>query len=262
MKLLNFKVVFSTFKLHLSQSLSRATFRFCIIVQPLIYTFILYMVYRESSYTNYANYVILGSGLTSLWSSICFSSAGDIERERYMGTLENLVSSPSNFTTIILGKVLANTFLGLTGMILSLMFTKIFFKGSLYIEHGFLFLISFILMIFSFISIALFIAPIFTLSKNARALMNCLEYPIFILCGFVFPIDMLPPFIKPLSYVLSPTWAVKILRESSLGIDDFSTFYKKMVVLFFISAIYLIASKILFSKVDKRTRIEATLGVS
>ena len=252
----------STFKLHLSQSFSRATFRFCIIVQPLIYTFIFYMMYKDSSYANYVNYIILGSGLTSLWSSICFSSAGDIERERYMGTLENLVSCPSSFTTIILGKVLANTFLGLNGMVLSLIFTKIFFNGSLYIAHRFLFFISFILMIFSFVCIALVIAPIFTLSKNARALMNCLEYPIFILCGFVFPISLLPRFIRPLSYILSPTWAVKILRESSLGIKDFSAFYKEVFILCFISIIYLIISKILFLKIDKRTRIEATLGVS
>lgn len=220
------------------------------------------MMYRDSSYVNYVNYIILGSGLTSLWSSICFSSAGDIERERYMGTLENLFSSPSKFTTIILGKVLANTFLGLTGMVLSLIFTKVFFNGSLHIEHRFLFLVSFILMIFSFICIALVIAPIFTLSKNARALMNCLEYPIFILCGFVFPISLLPRFIRPLSYILSPTWAVKILRESSLGISDFPTFYREIFILCLISIVYLIISKVLFSKIDKRTRIEATLGVS
>ncbi len=260
--MLNLKVILSTFKLHLSQSFSRVTFRFCIIVQPLIYTFIFYMMYKDSSYANYANYIILGSGLTSLWSSICFSSAGDIERERYMGTLENLVSSPSKFTTIVLGKVLANTLLGLTGMALSLIFTRVFFNGSLHIEHGFLFFISFILMIFSFVCIALVIAPIFTLSKNARALMNCLEYPIFILCGFVFPITLLPRFIRPLSYILSPTWTVKILRESSLGIDNFSIFYREMFILFCISMVYLIISKVLFSRIDKRTRIKATLGVS
>ncbi len=260
--MLELKVIYSTFKLHLSQSLSRATFRFCIIVQPLMYTFIFYMVYRESSYTNYINYVILGSGLTSLWSSICFSSAGDMERERYMGTLENLISSPSRFTNIVLGKVLANTTLGLSGIGLSLISTKIFFNSSLYVRHGFLFSISFILMIISFVCIALVIAPIFTLSKNARALMNCLEYPIFILCGFVFPIDILPTFIKPLSYILSPTWAIKILRESSSGISNFSIFYTEILILSIICIIYIFISKLLFLKIDKLTRINATLGVS
>lgn len=258
----NIRILFSTFKLHLSQSLSRATFRFCIIVQPLIYTFILYMMYKNSSYTNYANYVILGSGLTSLWSSICFSSAGDIERERYMGTLENLFCSPSKFTTIVLGKVLANTFLGLSGMVLSLVFTRVFFNANLHIEHGVLFCIAFILMIFSFISVSLVIAPIFTLSKNARALMNCLEYPIFILCGFVFPIDILPSFIRPLSYILPPTWAVKIIRDSSLGINDFTLFLREVFILIFISIIYLLMSRVLFLKIEKHTRIKATLGVS
>lgn len=258
----NMKVVFSTFKLHLTQSFSRATFRFCIIVQPLIYTFILYMMYKDSSQANYINYVILGSGLTSLWSSICFSSAGDIERERYAGTLENLFCCPSRFTSIIIGKVLANTFLGLTGMALSLVFARIFFNGSLYINNGLLFFLCFLLMIFSFICIAMVISPIFTLSKNARALMNCLEYPIFILCGFVFPVDFLPNFVKPISYLLSPTWAIKILRDSSMGITNYSLFYKEIGILCVICCIYLIISKLLFIEIDKNTRINATLGVS
>lgn len=256
------KVITATFRMHLSQSFSRATFRFCIIVQPLIYTFILYMMYKGSEHSNYVNYVILGSGLSSLWSSICFSSAGDIERERYMGTLENLFCCPSKFTTIVFGKVFANTFLGLSGMALSLLFTKVFFNKTLYIKHGFLFFICFLLMIFSFVCIALVISPIFTLSKNARALMNCLEYPIFILCGFIFPIDILPAFIRPISYILSPTWAIRILRESSLGIDNFNTFYKEIFLLCLICFSYLLISKILFLKIDKLTRINASLGVS
>lgn len=220
------------------------------------------MMYKDSGYANYGNYVIFGSGLTSFWSSVCFSSAGDIERERYMGTLQSLFCGPSNFTTILMGKILANTLLGLCGMALSLLFIKVFFNGSLYIEHVGLFLVSFILMIFSFVSIALVISPIFTLSKNARALMNCMEYPIFILCGFVFPIDMLPSFVRPLSYILSPTWAIKILRESSLGINNFAVFYREMSILCFICIIYLLISKLLFFKIDKLTRINATLGVS
>jgi ABC-2 type transport system permease protein len=220
------------------------------------------MMYKDSGYNNYVNYVILGSGLTSLWSSICFSSAGDIERERYAGTLENLFCSPSKFTTIVLGKVLANTFLGLSGMMLSLIFTGVFFGAALHVEHSILFVLTFLLMVFSFICVSLVIAPIFTLSKNARALMNCLEYPIFILCGFVFPIDVLPAFIRPLSYILPPTWAVKIIRESSLGISDYTMFYREMLILTIISIVYMLMSRVLFLKIDKHTRIKATLGVS
>lgn len=260
--MLSLRVLYSTFKLHLSQSLSRAMFRFTIFVGPIIYTFIYYMMYKDSGHSNYLNYVILGSGLSSIWSSICFSSAGDIERERFMGTLENLFCCPSSFTNIVLGKVLANTLLSLSGIVLSLLFTWIFFGATLYIKHGMLFAVAFLAMVFAFTCIALLIAPIFTLSKNARALMNCMEYPVFILCGFVFPIDLLPSFIRPLSYMLSPTWAVKLLRDSSFGISNLGAFYRELGIMLLICIVYLIISKLLFIRIDKLTRINATLGVS
>lgn len=218
-------------------------------------------MYKDSPHINYVNYVVLGSGITSLWSSLCFSSAGDIERERFMGTLENIFCAPVKFTTIVLGKIFANTFLGLNSLFISLLFIKIAFNGNFYIAHLGLFILSFLLMIFSFICIALIIAPIFTLSKNARALMNCLEYPIFIFCGIVFPIDLLPKWTRPISYILSPTWATELLRQSSLGITNFSLFYKEIFALLSLCVIYLLISKRLFKKIDALTRIKATLGV-
>jgi ABC-2 type transport system permease protein len=78
----------------------------------------------------------------------------------------------------------------------------------------------------------------------------------------VFPIDALPAFVRPLSYILPPTWAVKIIRESSLGINDYVMFYREMLILIFISIVYLLMSRVLFLKIDKHTRIKATLGVS
>lgn len=257
----NLKALFSTFKIHLSQSFGRATFRFCVLFQPILYSFILYIMYKDSAHINYVNYVVLGSGITSLWSSLCFSSAGDIERERFMGTLENIFCAPVKFTTIVLGKVLANTLLGLSSLFISLAFIKIAFNGTFHVAHLGLFILSFILMIISFICIAMIIAPIFTLSKNARALMNCLEYPVFILCGIVFPIDLLPKWIRPISYILSPTWSTELLRQSSLGITDFSLFYKQIFILLFLCLIYLLISHRLFKKIDTLTRVKATLGV-
>lgn len=260
--MLSLKALFSTFKIHLSQSFSRATFRFCILFQPILYSFILYTMYKDSSHINYVNYVVLGSGITSLWSALCFSSAGDIERERYIGTLENIFCAPTKFTTVVIGKILANTFLSLSSLLISLIFIKIAFNGNFYVAHLGLFCLSFLLLIFSFMCIAMVIAPIFTLSRNARALMNCLEYPIFILCGIVFPIDLLPKWVRPLSYILSPTWSTDLLRQSSLGITDFSLFYRKIFILLILCLFYLIISARLFAKIDKLTRIKATLGVN
>lgn len=41
---------------------------------------------------DYAMFVVIGSGLTGLWSSLLFVSGNSINVERWIGTLETLVA--------------------------------------------------------------------------------------------------------------------------------------------------------------------------
>lgn len=242
-------------------SFGRPTFRFCVLFQPILYAFILYMMYQGKSSESFINYVILGSGIISFWSTICFSSAGDIERERYMGTLENLISSPIGLKTVMLGKILGNTIFGILSILISLFFVLVCFKVKISIAHPIWFAFGFVLMIVSFIAISMLLSSLFTLSRNSRALMNCLEYPIFMLCGMAFPIDILPDWVKVISYILSPTWGIKILRMSVNEMSGFNNLLNVSLILLVITTIYILLSNILYNKIDKETRIKATLGV-
>ncbi|WDV47208.1 ABC transporter permease [Clostridiaceae bacterium M8S5] len=253
--------IFDTCKLQMKHSVVRPTYRYCLIFQPIIYTFIMYMMFKVSGQRNFVSFVVLGTGIMTLWSCICFSSAGDIQRERFMGTLQVIYATPTNFKIIMFGKILGNTILGLVPFGLSFVVVKVFFNGDVYIESPLAFIIAGVLTIVSFISISLLLAAIFTLSRSSRILMNCLEYPIYILCGILFPINILPKHIHPLSYILSPTWAVKMLRMSLTEINDWSSFYKSIVVLTIITIIYFVASNFLFDVIDKKTRKNGTLEV-
>jgi len=257
----NMKILYSSSILQMKQSFGRATYRFCVIVQPIIYALVSFMMFKDSGQENFAAYVILGTGILSLWSSICFSSAGDIERERFMGNLEILSSVPADFRIIILGKVIGNTVLGLLSMIITYLFVLVVFRVNMEIESPLIFTISLLISLLSFMGISMVLATCFTLSRNARALMNVLEYPVFILCGVLFPIEILPLWTRPLSYILSPTWAIKLLRMSVLGIDDYRVFLYNLMVLLIITIVYFVGSVKLFNRVDRETRIKATLGV-
>jgi ABC-2 type transport system permease protein len=255
------KIIWGSCMIQMKQSFARATFKFCVLVQPIIYAVITFMMFKNSGIENFTSYVVLGTGIMSLWSSICFSSAGDIERERYMGTLEIVTSVPVQFKIIMLGKVLGNTILGLMSMVITFVFVSVVFGEVLIIANPMIFIVSLIISLLSFMAISMLLAPSFTLSRNSRALMNCLEYPIYILCGVLFPIEVLPMWIRPLSYMLSPTWAVKLLRDSSLGVQDFDKFFISLGVLIVITIIYSMAASKLFDRIDKETRIKATLEV-
>lgn len=258
----NIRGIIATFKLQMCQSFARPTFRFCILAQPIVVTFFLYMMYKQSDYINYVNYVVLGTGLCTLWSAICFSSAGDIQREAYGGTLENISSVPVPFYLIMLGKVLGNTFLGLLGMAISSISIWVFTGELMQIADIGQFSLAFMGMLLSFLAVSVVIAPIFTLSKQARVLMNCMESPIFILCGFVVPIEMLPIGVRWISYLLPPTWGTKILREVANGSISQEAYWQGMGILLLLSIFYILVSVVLFKQIDKKTRILATLGVS
>ncbi|MDF2910207.1 MAG: type transporter [Sporolactobacillus laevolacticus] len=255
------KVVFSSLNVHRKQSLARTTFQFCVIFQPFLLSFFLYIMLKGSDPVYAGQYIVISSGLMSLWSSIIFSSAGDIDRERYMGTLECIYAAPSDFRVTFFGHVLGNLLLGLLSMAISYVCVVFIYRLPVPIAHPIEFIISFVLAIGSFAMISMLFGLLFTLSRNARILMNCLEYPIYILCGLVFPIDVLPMFLRIIAYALSPTWAVLLLRESMSGKQNWSQFFTQSLILFLLITAYFLFVVLLFKKMDHRVRMSGTLGV-
>lgn len=255
------KVVFSSLNVHRKQSIARSMFQFCIIFQPIILSFFLYVMLKGADPIYAGQYIVISSGLMTLWSSIIFSSAGDIDRERYMGTLECIYAAPSDFRVTFFGHVLGNLLLGLFSMAISYLCVVFVYRLPVPIAHPFEFIFAFILAIGSFAMISMLFGLLFTLSRNARILMNCLEYPIFILCGLVFPVDVLPMFLRIVSYALSPTWAVLLLRESMSSKQNLSHFFTQSFILFLLITAYFLFVVLLFKKMDHRVRMSGTLGV-
>ncbi|MEK4059844.1 MULTISPECIES: ABC transporter permease [unclassified Paenibacillus] len=244
----------------LKQSFSRPTFRFVIILQPLLYGYLLFLMYSHSNPTNLGEKIIIGTGLMNLWSSILYSSASDLERERSMGTLEAIYSAPVDFKIILLGKIIGNITLGIISTLISFVFITLVLNLHIQITNPFLFSVSYIATIITFIIISLICSLIFTLSRNSRLLMNCLEYPFFILCGFVFPITLLPKQVQYLSYLLTPTWSTLMLKKSMTGINH--TYFAKYLFIFgFENIIYLLIIFHLFKKFDSAIRSKGRLGL-
>lgn len=255
------RAIFQTLRLQIKNSFARPTFKFIILFQPIFFSTITYMVYKDSGIESYLSYVVLGSGLLNLWSSIVYSSAGDIERERGMGNLEILSITNVEFIKILYGKILGNTLLGLSSLVSTFCWVAIVFGERLTISHPLLFVVGFLLMIISFMGLATVVGLLFTLSRSARVLMNCMEYPIYILTGMVFPLSLLPKFLLPLSWILAPTWVVKILHLSVNGFTNLSEVILPVVVLVSLSAVYYLWGVMLFRYVHDKTRRDGTLGV-
>lgn len=241
-------------------SIDRPMFRFCVIVQPILFGLLLGMIYLEKSDMDFTLYAVFGSGLSTFWSSICFSSASDIHREKWFGTLENIYASPVGFKWIVLGKVIGNSVWGFFSLFLSFSVVSLVFGKTILISNASLLVIGILLMTLSLIAIGYMFAALFTLSRNARIMMNFMEYPIFILCGIMFPIELLPKVFQAIAYLFSPTWAVKIIRYAIVG-GSFQEALPYVMGLLGITLVYGVLSVYFFNKIDVKCRIDATLEV-
>lgn len=253
--------ILHTIKVHMKLSLTRPMFQFIIFFMPFLFSSIAILIYKNSSPEQIFQYVVLGSGFVTLWSSIVFSSASDVNREKYYGTLELLFTAPIPFGFTLAGKIMANTIWGLLSMLISYFYLLVIYRVPVIIERPLHFILAYLFVLCSLSVFSFFLALSFTLSRQAYALMNMLEYPVYLICGFMFPITVLPNWVKPISWVLPPTWAIELLRVISKKNMKQDELILAWGVLLLLTTFYLIVSISHYRLVEKRARITGNLGV-
>src|SRR5919106_6702682 len=117
---------------------------FTVLFQPIIIALLGLWMLKDKG-VDAAMFVVVGSGLTGLWSSLLFISGNSINVERWIGTLESLVALPTPFEVIIFGKNLANVVQSLLSMVLGYFIAAFAFGYSLSIQQPLLFTVSVIL---------------------------------------------------------------------------------------------------------------------
>jgi len=233
---------------------------FGILVQPIIIATLALYILKDTA-ANAAMFVVVGSGLTGLWSNLLFTSGNSINAERWEGTLESLVGAPMPFEVIVFGKNLAHVVQSLLSMIVAYLLAALFFGYSLHMDQPLLFLASLLLSVFAFICFGLSIAPVFVMYREVQQWQNAMEYPMYILAGFLFPVLLLPGWTTPLSYLLPPYWAAIALHGTSSANAHLEGTLFAWAMMLSLSIIYLFIASRLFKIMLHKVRVDATLDV-
>jgi ABC-2 type transport system permease protein len=233
---------------------------FTVLFQPIIIAVLALWMLQDKG-ADYAMFVVVGSGLTGLWSSLLFISGNSINAERWMGTLESLVAMPTPFEVIVFGKNLANVIQSLISMVLGYLIASLLFGYTLSVQQPMLFVVSLFMTMFAFICFALIIAPVFVMNPGVRAWQNAMEFPIYVMCGFLFPIAMLPGWTGPVSYLLPPYWAARALHGASTAGAAAGDIYFSWAMLVLFSILDLLIAGRLFKIMLFKARADATLDM-
>ena len=162
-------------------------------------------------------YASLGAAVMGIWGATSTSAGSAMQRERWHGTLELLVAAPAPFALILLPVTLGLATMGLYSLVATLLWGRLLFGIELALEHPLLFAVSIPVAIASMGSLGFLMAVSFVRYRRAWALGNMFEYPVWLVCGFLVPLSLFPDWVRPISWVLAPTWGMNAIRESALG---------------------------------------------
>jgi ABC-2 type transport system permease protein len=254
------RVAAVAFELTFKMSLVDGFAIFGVFIQPLIIAALALWMLRGIG-GDYAIFVVVGSGLTGLWSTLLFAGGNSINIERWVGTLEMTIGAPTPLQVMVIGRNFANVLQSLFSMICSYLFIAIFFGVQLVIAQPVLFFASLFFTVISFVCFGLLLAPLFVLNPDVQRWQNGLEFPMYILGGFLFPIALLPGWTTPISYLLAPYWAARALHAASSAGGDLNDVWLSWIMMAVFSLIYLIIAHFMFKALVKKARIDATLNV-
>jgi ABC-2 type transport system permease protein len=187
------------------------------VLYPMFFATVAFLMFRTSSAPQALLYASLGAGVMGIWSATSTTAGSAMQRERWHGTLEVLVASPSPFALVLLPVTVAMATIGLYCMVATLLWGRLAFGIDLTIDNWPAFVLAVPATVIAIGCAGFLLAVSFVRYRTAWALGNLLEYPVWLVCGFLVPIALLPGWVRPISWLLAPTWGMNAIRESALG---------------------------------------------
>jgi ABC-2 type transport system permease protein len=207
-------------------------------------------------------YVVVGAALSGIWSIVLFEGNWIIGGERGAGTLEYLVGAPTSFMLVIGSRLVGTIVFSLLSMVLCWVIGAWLFGYAITIAEPGAFVVSTLLALVALWATGLVLAPLGIMWRTVSTFLTVLEYPVYALSGFLFPILLMPDWSRGVSVLLPPYWAALALHGTSSG-DPSSLPISAVWGLLLLSAGAAVAvAWLLFRLVQRRARAQGTLALT
>ncbi|MBD0742060.1 hypothetical protein BG418_11250 [Streptomyces sp. CBMA152] len=228
------------------------------VLVPLVYATLAVYLFRAAGDPDRLLTASVGAGLMGIWSSVLFGSGGAVQNQRWLGTLETLVVSPTRLPLILLPITLATAVIGTYAMVATVGWGWLLFGVPLDFAHPFLFLLAVPVCVLALGMMGLLLAATFVLLRNANALANPLDAPVWMLSGMLVPIGSLPGWTRPISWILPTTWGSRAVHAATSGGDVLGPTGLALAL----GAAYALLAVAVLGRVERRARAAATLALA
>jgi len=242
-----------------TKHLSRSVFEITIaLVVPVVQASLAVYLFRAGTEPHRMLEAAVGAGLMGVWSSVLFGSGGAIQNQRWQGTLEMLMLAPRPAVLVILPITLATGLTGTYAVAATLLWGWLLYGIPLDFARPLAFAVAVPGCILALGMFGLLLAATFVLMRNANALTNTLEYPIWLVSGMLVPISVLPGWTGPIAAVLPTTWGARAVRQAVTG----GAVWPSLGICLAVSVLCLGLGTLALTYVERRARAAATLALA
>jgi ABC-2 type transport system permease protein len=134
-----------------------------------------------------------------------------------LGVLELLVASPAPFWSVLLPISVAISAIGVYSLAAGLVYVRLLFGVPIAIHEWGAFLAAVPATIAAIGSLGFLFASALVRFRSAFMVGNLFEWPVWMICGLLIPVSVLPGWLRPVSSLFAPTWGMAALRAATLG---------------------------------------------
>jgi ABC-2 type transport system permease protein len=158
---------------------------------------------------------------------------------------------------VIFPFTLGSATIGLYSLTATLAWERLLFGLPFDPVHVFQFVLSVPTLIFGLGALGLVLASSFVLYRNANALSNMLEFPVWLATGVIVPLSLLPGWTSVIGWLLAPTWGFEAMRRSVFG----GNVWPPLAMCLALSVAYFFIASVLMGIFERRARERATLSL-
>jgi ABC-2 type transport system permease protein len=228
------------------------------VIWPLYFATTAFLLYGRSADPGVLVYAGLGAAAMGIWSVVVTTASGMLQRERWYGTLELLAVAPVRFALVLIPITTAMASLGLFSLGCTFLWAFLLFGLTLPIGNGWLFAVAVVALVFSIALLGFLLSVAVVRYRTAWALGNMLEYPGWLVCGFLVPLTALPGWVTWIAYALAPTWGMRAIRAAASGGSP----WLDIVVCLGIASLYGVVGTLMSERILRAARRHATLSLT
>jgi ABC-2 type transport system permease protein len=227
------------------------------IIYPLFFATTVFLMFRAGR-PDALVYAAVGASAMGVWSAVSTTASTALQSERRQGTLELLVASPTSVPLVVVPITVSMAIGGLWSLVATLLWGRWVFGIDVHIDDPVGFLAAAVATAVSIALVGYLLAVSAVRYRSAWALGAALELPVWLICGFLIPIADLPSWVKPISWLLPPTWGVAAIHAAAAGEGP----WLEIVMCLLVGLAYAVLATLLSVRLLRSARSAATLSLT